>query len=327
MRYEEFVQEIKDHVQEYVGDTAKVTEETVLKNNAVKLHGISIMPTEGNISPTIYLDGYYEHFEKGENLSDIILNIIERYEANKFEKKVNIDFFSDYKEVEKRVLCKLISYEMNEELLQEIPYVRYLDLAVIFYCTVLHDEIGSATILIYNRHMKLWNVEVEELYTAAQKNTRKLMGFQIRELEEIMTEMLVEGLRAELKQQEKEEIECPSKQELMDYVLPMLHSMCGEGQQVPMYVLSNLEKLNGASCILFKDVLNGFAEQIKLDFFIIPSSIHEVILVPAGEDEREDHLRLTQMVQEVNATQVEAEEVLANHVYYYSREKCEVLSM
>ena len=229
----------------------------------------------------------------------------------------------DYECVKARIMCKLISFEKNTELLKEVPHKRYLDLAVVFYCMLIHDEIGSGTILIHQNHLEMWGVTVDDLYQAAECNTRKLLGYQIRGLEEMMREMLVANLKNELCQCGDENTECPSDEDLSEFVLDLTRE--AEQERIPMYVLSNKKQINGASCMLFSDVLSDFADQVKLDFFIIPSSIHELILVPTGE--QNEHSKFTQMVREVNATQLETEEILADHVYYYSREKNEILSL
>ncbi len=323
MEYSDFIRQIKNSIEEYVGDTARVTEETVLKNNAVRLHGIAIIPKDRNISPTIYLEEYYAAYNKGRELGDIIVEIIRQYENCKLDTGINIDFFTDYQKVSERLLYKLVSLEKNEELLMEIPHVQYLDLAIVFYCIVLHDEIGSATILVHNKHMELWHVTTEDLYLAAQRNTKKILGYQIKGMEEIMREMLVDRLRAELSTDIG--TDDPDEDEIAEFAESILHKVSGMDGEIPMYVLSNREKVNGAVCLLYQDVLAEFADRIDQDLFIIPSSIHEVILIPTCE--RRGYERLTQMVQEVNASQVQAEEILADHVYYYSRDRQEVMSM
>ncbi len=326
MKYEEFTSQIRDSIEEYVGETAVVSESTVLKNNDVRLHGISIMPREGNASSTIYLRGYFAEYERGRQISDIMLEIIRQYEESRVHTIVKLDFFSDYEEVRKRVLYKLVSYDKNEELLKEIPHVRYLDLAIVFYCMLMHDEIGSATILIYNKHMELWNASVEDICRAAKENTRRLLGCQIEGLEDIMKEMLAGSLREGLRQEcEAAGIPYPKEDHITEFAEYMLRRMTGTEDRLPMYVLSNKEKMNGAGCLLYGDVLAELADELHQDLFILPSSIHEVILVPT--EAQGDHERLTQIVQEVNATQVEADEILADHVYYFSRNRRKVICM
>ena len=88
-------------------------------------------------------------------------------------------------------------------------------------------------------------------------------------------------------------------------------------QQVPMYVLSNKSRVHGAACILYPDILKDFAAVVEKDLYVLPSSIHEVILLPAEGTEDSEQLKL--MVHEINESQVEDEEVLSDSVYFYRR--------
>ena len=85
-----------------------------------------------------------------------------------------------------------------------------------------------------------------------------------------------------------------------------------------MYVLTNQSKYYGASGILDHSTLHRISEQIG-DFIVLPSSIHEVIIIPKNED-MGDYSRLAAMVKEVNAAVVLPEERLSDHVYVYSRD-------
>ena len=87
----------------------------------------------------------------------------------------------------------------------------------------------------------------------------------------------------------------------------------------PMYILSNSGKVNGATCILYDGLLSQIAERLKSDFILLPSSIHEVILVPV--DQCEELCTFSSMVAEVNETQLTDEEILSDHAYYYERSK------
>ena len=84
-----------------------------------------------------------------------------------------------------------------------------------------------------------------------------------------------------------------------------------------MYVLTNESKLNGAACILYENVLYDFAQKLGADLYILPSSVHEVILLPKLSMFEKDEL--VNMVKEVNTEGVAADEVLSDHVYEYNR--------
>jgi hypothetical protein len=82
-----------------------------------------------------------------------------------------------------------------------------------------------------------------------------------------------------------------------------------------MYVLSNDRGINGASTLLYPNVLYDFASSIRMNFYILPSSIHECILVP--DTGKLSKAALKEMVKDVNDSHVSADEVLSNEVYYY----------
>ena len=84
-----------------------------------------------------------------------------------------------------------------------------------------------------------------------------------------------------------------------------------------MYVLTNKEKLQGASTILYPDVLSTFADRKNANLWLLPSSIHEwIIICDDGNMNRET---LSEMIQEVNGSQLAVDEILSDHPYYYNR--------
>jgi len=90
-----------------------------------------------------------------------------------------------------------------------------------------------------------------------------------------------------------------------------------------MYVLSNADKLNGAAAILDSKTMEDISEKLGGDFIVLPSSIHEVIVLPVNEDM--DRQTLEAMVQDVNAGQVAPEERLSDHVYMYDSQAKELV--
>ena len=89
-----------------------------------------------------------------------------------------------------------------------------------------------------------------------------------------------------------------------------------------MFVLTNESNLFGAACIIYPNLLQHYAAEAQTDFYILPSSIHEVILVPTLDCD--NYPELSEMVQEVNDTQLQDDEILSIHAYYYSRKSNEI---
>ncbi|MBQ2451002.1 MAG: hypothetical protein II273_05465 [Lachnospiraceae bacterium] len=305
MEFTSFKTLVRDEVAKRTGEQFHVRINDVTKNNGVVLSGITMLQDDNNISPTIYLNKYYEAYENGDiTLRCIVDEVLDTYERNKVNQSVDMRFFMNYERIKDRIIFKLIHAERNKELLKDIPHIRYLDFAVVFQCLISDEMFGNATIMIHNAHLKIWEITENELYEKAIKNTPVLQKYDIKTMKDVLCEMML------LEEMEGKEI--LNKNEYIEDLQ----------DATPMYVLSNRTRVQGASCILYPNILKDFASAVKSDFYILPSSVHEVILLPAQGDEDKEGLK--RMVCEVNETQVEREEVLSDSVYYYSQEKGEL---
>ncbi len=293
MNFINFVNTTKEMVEEILPRDVAISVTSVQKNNGVKLDGLCISEPNKNIAPTIYLNDYYEKYLEGMEMLDIIEEINDIYRKSKVEKSIDVDFFTDFSKAQKKIVYKIIHAKKNEELLEKIPHIPFLDLAIVFYCIVVNEAFGNAVIQITNSHLELWKTQIDKVYECAWVNTPKLLPYELISMEQMIQSFFME--------------------ETGD------SSNCHfASEDVPMYVLSNRTHLNGAAAILYPDLLKDFAKSCGCNLFILPSSIHEVILIPAKNEEIE---RLNEMVQEVNRTQLVAEEILSDHIYIYDLEQ------
>ncbi len=298
MNYESFKDLILNRLSEDIPEPKKITVESVYRNNMDFTDGLVILENGVNVAPTLYLGSYYEYYEKGCSFQSIYEMILERYEANKTTENVDVSFFTDFGKISSRIVLKLIHSEKNHILLQDVPHIPFLDLAIVFCCCIPMDpEIGNATILIRNSHLQLWGQTAETLAGIAAENSERILPPKLRSMNSLIGEML-------------------PQQHLPTVVLP-------EDPLYPMYVLTNTQNLFGASCILYKNLIHSYADQFCADLYILPSSIHEVILIPASDDSKLEEF--SEMVREVNETQVASEEVLSDHAYYYSLSQDRIL--
>ena len=289
MEYKEFVEYIKMNAGYIAGEGGNITINHVIKNNGCEMDGLVIMEKGKDIAPTIYLDSFYELYTNGENIKNIIRQIEVIYEQNKNNVTFDVNILKHFDTIKDKIVYKVVNYRSNEKLLEQVPHKRILDLAVVFYC-LLDNEYGrSATALIYNNNLKNWNVTIDDVYKAALKNTPDLLHSKISSMAALFEKcgVNVDGEEVDLK----------------DYV------------PSDMYVLTNESKLNGAACILYENVLYDFAQKLGADLYILPSSVHEVILLPKLSMFEKDEL--VNMVKEVNTEG--ADEVLSDHVYEYNR--------
>lgn len=293
MEFTNFTTLVQREVEKRAGENYRVKLNDVMKNNGVVLRGITLMQDDSNISPTIYLNPYYDAYENGDTtLGTVIDEVIDTYERNKINCSIDMKFFLNYETVKSRIIFKLINTEKNRELLRDVPYIPFHDLSIVFQCLVSEERFGNASILIHNVHLQLWKVNARELYECALENTPLLQGYELADMNTVLEEMKALG---GIDDEEIEDMQ----------------------QEVPMYVLSNKSRINGASCILYKDILKDFAMVVDKDLYVLPSSIHEVILLPSDGTQESEQLK--EMVREINQSQVEKEEVLSDSVYYYRR--------
>lgn len=324
MNYMEFKEKAASGVQAFLGGDVRVETNSVRKNNGIVLDGISISREDVNISPTIYLNDFYREYRDGKSLSAIVRQMADIYEQTKMQKSMDMNFFLDYEQVKNRIVYRLINYDRNREWLKEIPHIPYLDMALTFQCLMLEEEVGNATIQITREHCSMWEVDESELYRQAERNTQKYLRATITGMEEVVREMLTQNLQEELRQNRITE---EDEEEALASCLAgqMLHTFRLEQEELRMFVLSNHTRIHGAAAILYRHVLKRFAQEKEHNFYILPSSVHEVILIP--DSGREDPARLKSMVQEVNRAEVDWQEQLSDSVYYYDRVSDTVLLM
>ena len=290
MDYKSFTEKIVYLLQERMGADYSVKVTNVTKNNDIRLTGVIMMKDSDRISPTIYLEEPYRQYCSGIAMREIADRIVELHRERLQDVDLNIDFFREFGRVRDRIFHKLISYEKNRKLLQDIPHVRWCDLAVVFYYAVDESILGRASILIHNSHLTMWEQTADALFRIAQHNMKQYMPELLIPMRKLVEEMT--GVKLE------------------------------QTEEVKMYVLTNQAKLNGASAMLYSDKIGELADTLQTDLMILPSSVHEVLLLPDDREQQYDFYR--QMVEEVNTTQVEPEEILSYNLYRYRREKAEI---
>ena len=293
MEYREFLENVRKEVESRYDSNVSVTLNHVMKNNGTELDGITIMEKDKNIAPTIYINSFYDRYREGVSLKAVVSEIIRIYNQNKNSININADYFENYENVRKTIVYKLVNYQKNKKLLEDVPYKRVLDLAVVFYCLIEQRKGVSATALIHNEHLRIWNVTEDEIYNDALKNTPVLLAGSIVPMSKILSESAGTA-------------PADNDEKVCEYT----------GEDI-LYVLTNSSRVNGAACILYDNLLKKFANDVHSDLYILPSSVHEVIIVP--KKNAFDKSELADMVREVNEQGVSQDEILSDNVYEYNR--------
>ncbi|MCL2717516.1 MAG: DUF5688 family protein [Lachnospiraceae bacterium] len=319
MNYNEYIAIIRKELQIKMGPDFIVTISPIKKNNGVAYQGISITDKTSNLSPVFYLDGQYEADKNScteIRIRETVGDIIRLYYEQGSNASIDLGLFKSYEKIKSKVLFRLINFQKNEESLVEIPHKRFYDLALVFYYDIKNENFKNGSILLNNSHLKSWGVSLEEIFADALLNTPKLRPAITQTMAEVMKEML--EIRVYEKYGDGTETKALVKK-LIEKDLGHIDEikMKQDNQRYKMYVAGNQQKYYGAAVLLYPDFIKNFAGQIKSDLYIFPSSVHEIIISPA--EKNHDRAELLKMVCEINATQVDPEEVLADTVYFYNR--------
>lgn len=327
MNYEEFTEHVKQGVEVYVRDRLKdgfVVIRNVLKNNGVRMKAVSIVQRGERATPTIYLKDFYQEYRCGRTIDSICGEIFETYveSLKKFREKADMKHFFEFEEIRDKIYFKLIHYEWNESVLKEMPYFKFLDLAIVFYVMISSDRNETATVPVYHHNLETWNKTVEEIREIAVRNTLEKFPAEIRNMEDVVADMIIDELPALW---DAEDSGYVSENIVYgNYNMKDVRQVIGEEvsrvkaeREMEMYVLTNTQHLNGAACITYPEVLKEFANKHQCDVYILPSSLHEVILIPNMDW---DIGWLNRMVKRVNHEDLDAVDILSDHVYLYRRD-------
>ena len=276
MNYTEFMNAMLCEIRGQVDAQVRTELYTVTKNNGTRRTGILFKQEDSNLAPTIYLEEFYQKYLKGQQVPDLADSICSIYQEIRVKKTCDCQNLFDFNHVKEHIVYKLIRRDANEELLKQIPYEPFLDLAVVYYIQIDNTRFGSAAIQIRNEHLRYWRVEKEEIRRLAEKNTPRIYPAQIQKIVRFM------------------------------------------------YVATNEQCSLGAAVMRYPDFREKVRGMIGEGFYILPSSIHEVILVPESFGMEPE--RMQEMVKEINQIGVAPEEVLSDSVYYSDGEEIRIVA-
>jgi len=298
MQYDDFLALVKAGVSERCPNSEVVIDK-VIKNNSVELDGLSIRSEGKNVFPTIYLNSFYEEFEGGVGLDEIIDNILRINSRNVQSIDIDAEELTDLEKGRENIYFKVISTDRNRILLGMVPHREILDLSIVYYYKIYAEGIGSGSVLIYNSHIKNWEISEDELFDIAYENTVRNDDFRLVPMNSLLKELMGGG-------------ELPFE----------LEDACDSDKM--MHVLTTNNGVFGAAGIVRDDILKRFAETHGA-FYVIPSSIHDLILLP--DDPSYEAEAILGTIAEVNKEQVDPMEVLSDNLYYYDPDCVPHLSM
>ena len=302
---EEFAKALVQMLKDRSESKVEVIFSEVLKVNDQKLHSINLVRSDEQISRVFYIEMYYQSYLNGESLETIVDNILNIFHDEKTKLDASsieiVNRIGDYEAIKDKLIIKLINRERNSEYLKDKVYMEYLDLAVCFCLVLEQPDDMMASIVISKALFSVWDVSVEELYEVALENMQTMLPAKITSFFDILSEMYTEFDKN------------PFAELLNPPELP---------DDVGMFIISNDKKINGATTLLYKGVIRKFAEIHQAELiYIIPSSIHELILIPGTVNTGFDVETINEMVVSVNGSEVSPMEILSDHVYVYVYDK------
>lgn len=299
MSIQDFAEALAQKVRDTIEFRAEVIVHPVVKNNDVSKMSIVIREENSNVSPTIYLEEMYKNYDESGDMEKLSNQVINTYLKYRLKGNVDVGFLADYERVKDDIVCQLVNARYNMERLKECPKKEFLDMTICFSIITTSIYYGCGSVLVTNALMEAWGVGLEELYSQALANT-------MRRSPEVNNSILDYIERYAISEVCKEEFrECY--------------------RYVPMRIITTKTKEYGAVALLYSKSLKEMADYYQDDIMLIPSSVHEFIAFPASIAENL-YYDMSALVREVNRTFLDAIEILSDHVYYYLREKDEILT-
>lgn len=292
MEYNDFKNLVVSHILNYLPDkyeNAAIDISSVKKNNGITKDALLIKLPEESITPTIYLDSlYHDMISKGSSIDDVLQNIAE-IRLNTKSPDITVKDITDMDNAKNKISMRLINYDQNQAFLKTAPFIRLGNLAAIFTEEVMKDNDCVGTVKIDNNLMKQLNTNIEELHKIALDNFNS-SKVVYKSITSMMSDIIEDDELINLE----------------------------DDVNLPLFVLSTMPNRYGASVMAYPNVLSDIGKKMNSDLYVLPSSVHEVLIVSKKEFPEYDALE--QMVKEVNSTEVYPDDILSDTVYEFNNE-------
>lgn len=301
MDFKSFSETIKDVIRDYLPDDYKDAKVELVEQQKLneQYTGLMVRKEDQVITPTVNLNQLFEAYEQGEYSFSEILNETAQMVQMQPE-GLDMSTLLDYDKAKDNLFIRVSNLENNQDKVATAPHVIHEDLVITYHVVADIDHDGVASTMITNQMMEQYGITQEQLHADAMKSSPELFPARVESMGDVMKRMMMEDMKAS----------GLSEEEINNMLaeMPMMDDS-------PMTVVTNDRSVNGAAVIFYPDQMDEIAEKFGGDYFILPSSVHELLVIPdTGEF---NHNELRAMVQEVNATQVMPKDQLSGDVYHY----------
>lgn len=257
-----------------------VTEQKVRKNNR-ELHGLIVRTPGNRVAPVFYYEDFYQAYKKGSSIDECIRTIINFVENKNLPDNEFGERLTSWEKNKDRLVVKMINLNKNRLMLMHTPFQSFGDMAVIVQIYMIDPNLGEGAITVDDDLMAIWSVTSDELFRVAMSN----MNHYPVKIEDLM--------------------ELASEEEDTDKIAPRI------------FLCTYDASFHGASAILQTDTLLEFARRKEMDFYVMPVSTHEILLVEQCEGVSGEVLY--EMLRSINSDDRISDSMISEEVYSLRR--------
>lgn len=284
--FEAFCEAVKENIGTYLPEDYQTIQVLgIQKPNQEPQKALVIIKQEHNTAPAIYLNEWYEKYQENQTLEPILSEIAQSRLLIKEMQNKSVSFLDQYKD---RIVLQVVGVSQNKEFLKTVPHTIQGEIAAIYRIDLGQTPEGNRSISVNNEMQEQYKLTTKELHDLAVENTQRLFPPYF----ENMASVFEKELGA-----------------------PMPES--------PLFILTNTAMNQGAAVIFYPQIFERLAETMGKEIYILPSSVHEVLLIKKEDQNVEE---LNQMVYEINRTQVAPQDRLSDKILEYDFERKQVFA-
>lgn len=289
LSFDAFSDRVQKEIRDWLPDLYKDAEVNVQTVERLRgaYTGITVVPGEQMIAPIINLQEFYNIYLSDADWEKVMRSMADL--VTRFSRLPDVEWLSHYEQVKDSLFLKLCSIEGNEQLLEEMPHWRFADLALTMHIRTKYYDNELYSVAVTRDMAEEYGMTETDLLKDAFVSAQEMFPVHFEAMEHVL-----EGGYAYNPADPKPQ-----------------PTPAGSG----MLLLTNQYMLNGASALFYPGILKEAAVLMEGSYYILPSSIHELILLP--EKFVEDYRDVERTVRRINRMQVAPEDWLSDHVYHY----------
>ena len=290
MNYEAFLDQVTEDLGSFLPyhhGPVEIHKVDVEKIDAPSYRGLSIGKKGADVSFTLPLEAFFERLQNGQNYYNVVSEIADKADRQLADMPaINAAELSSYDNIRSHLMMELVGTKANQGMLRSVPHTEVEDMSVIYRVKVDLGGDREASAVVTNRMMDAFGITKEQLHTDALENAPLTSPATLRGMADVLGEMM--------------------GTDPMNVFPPA---------EPAFYVASTTDGQRGAACVLYPGFLEAAKKVVGDQFFILPSSVHEMLLLP--DNGMMETAELKAMVTAINADIVDPDEVLTDNVYHY----------